>query len=87
MNAQLQHPTRLPQMRSPYFKQWMNAIRETLYCRVTYTSELDASRTSPKGGSVIFTHGLCHSREPFTSNRKCNQADPASLGWGPASIV
>jgi hypothetical protein len=59
MNAQLQHPTRLPQIRSTYFTQWMDAIRETLYCRVIYTSELDGLTHLAQGWIRDFSHTDC----------------------------
>jgi hypothetical protein len=59
MKAQLQHPTRLPQIRSTYFTQWMDAIRETLYCRVTYTSELNGLTHLAQGWIRDFSHTDC----------------------------
>jgi hypothetical protein len=59
MNAQLQHPTRLPQISSPYFTQWMDAIRETLYCRVTYTYELNGLTYLAQGWIRDFSHTEC----------------------------
>ena len=59
MNAQLQHPTRLPQISSTYFKQWMDAIWETIYCRVTYTSELDGLTHLAQGWMRDFSHSDC----------------------------
>jgi hypothetical protein len=41
MNFHLQHPTMPPQIRSMYFKQWMDAISGTIYCRLTSTFELN----------------------------------------------
>lgn len=39
-NSHLQHSTMAPLIRSMYFKQWTtNAIRQTIYCQVTYMSE------------------------------------------------
>jgi hypothetical protein len=59
MNAQLQHSTRLPRIRSTYFTQWMNAIRETFYCRVTYTSELNGLTHLAQGWIRDFSHTDC----------------------------
>ena len=59
MKAQLPHPTRLPQIGSPYFTQWMDAIRETLYCRVTYTYELDGLTHLAQGWIRDFSHTEC----------------------------
>jgi len=58
MNAQLQHPTRL-QISSTYFKQWMDAIWEIIYCRVTYTSELDGFTHLAQGWMRDFPHTEC----------------------------
>jgi hypothetical protein len=59
MNAQLQHPTMLPQIRSTYFKQWMDAIRETLYCGVTYTYESNGLTHLAQGRMRDFSHTDC----------------------------
>jgi hypothetical protein len=59
MNAQLQHPTRLPHIRSTCFTQWMDAIRESIYCRVTYTYELDGLTHLAQGWMRDFSHTEC----------------------------
>jgi hypothetical protein len=59
MNAQLQPPARLPHIRSTYFKQWMDAIRESIYCRVTYASELNGLTHLAQGWMRDFSHTDC----------------------------
>ena len=59
MNSQLQHPMRLLQISSTYFTQWMEAIWETIYCRVTYTSELDGLAHLAQGWMRDFSHTEC----------------------------
>ena len=56
MTSQLQ---RLPQISSTYFKQWMDAIWETLYCRVTYTYELNGLTYLAQGWIRDFSHTEC----------------------------
>jgi hypothetical protein len=59
MKAQLQHPTRLPQIRSTYFTRWMDAIRDSIYCRVTYTYELNGLTHHAQGWMRDFSHTDC----------------------------
>jgi hypothetical protein len=58
-SSQLQHPTRPSQIRSTYFKQWMDAIWETMYCRVTYTYEASGLTHLAQGWMRDFSHTDC----------------------------
>ena len=58
-NFHLQHPTMSPQARSSHFKQWMEAIWETIYCRVTSMSERNGLVHLAQGWLRDFAYTEC----------------------------
>jgi hypothetical protein len=59
MNSHLQDPTIPPQSRSSYGKRWLEAVRESIYCRVTYTYEANGLTHLAEGWMRDFSKTEC----------------------------